>query len=59
MLSTRWLNTKMKSYILYEKKNSLQTLIYISNNMNCEDSLKPHLDEMLEKVDEALEKTNE
>ena len=45
--------------ILYEKKNSLQTLIYISNNMNCEDSLKPYLDEMLEKVDEALEKTNE
>ena len=45
--------------ILYEKKYSIRTLLYILDNMNCEEALQSHLDEMLNAVDVALEKTKE
>ena len=45
--------------VLYEKKNSIQQLVYIQSNINCDNNLQPHLDEMIDRVDVALAKTNE
>ena len=45
--------------ILYEKKHSIQILLYLLNNMNCPEPLSKHYDEMVEMIDSALRKTEE
>ena len=45
--------------ILYDKKHSVQILLYILNNMNCASDLQPHHEQMVEMLDTALAKTNE
>lgn len=45
--------------ILYEKKHSIQALLFIANNMTISDEFSKYLDEMLEHIDEALVKTSE
>ena len=45
--------------ILYDKKHSVQILLYILHNMNCGSDLQNHYDQMVEMLDSALAKTNE
>ena len=45
--------------VLYEKSESIQSLLFLAKNMNVEQSLQHHVDDMYEMVDEALAKTDE
>lgn len=45
--------------ILYEKKFSIQALLFLANNINISDEFSKYLDEILENIDDTLAKTNE
>ena len=45
--------------LLYERTNCIQSLLYLINNMNVEESLRHHVDEMHSMIDRTLGKTDE